>query len=214
MKGQTQALTAVLITTVTVGAIATGYIWGKPLIKKQQSEADVKQIEQDVLELRDEIESVAQSGSGTVSKVDLELEGGSIDVNPAQDYIDVQTSASQTPYPTGDWTLIRGEQEYNLSYESGSYAFKGKDLPGVAAVRVDDAEQSVVTYRVEFRNMYADTPSGTRLERIDLKSIGSEISSGDTTIHISNEGESEDTIKVESGEVMDRKSTEVAIDTR
>ena len=53
MKGQTQAVTAVMITGVVIGAVASAYVWGVPLVEKRQSQADLQQIESKAVSLRD-----------------------------------------------------------------------------------------------------------------------------------------------------------------
>jgi len=215
MKGQTQALTAVLITTVTVGAITTAYVWGSPLLEKQQSQSELKQVEQNVINLRDGIESVARGGPDTASEINMNLNQGSVEVDAEKDRIIIATSAEQAPYPRGTWTLVEGESLQNLSIGSGSYAVTGNDLPGVVAVRAGGGEgETGVRYVVEFRNMYTDTPSGARLEKIDIESVGSETFTGETTMLVSNEGEEEDRIKVETGETLERTKTSISVDLR
>lgn len=215
MKGQTQALTAVLITSVTVGAVATAFVWGKPLLEKRQNKAQLDQVERDVFEFQQEIVSVAQSGSDTTAKVDLELENGRLTVNPEQDYIQIQTQSSQVPYVSGTWELLSEGSSQNLTVGTGDYGRKGEDPPGAVAVKAAaGAGSTVVEYRVEFRNLRADTPSGARLEKIDITSVGKKSSTGETTILITNEGTSEDSVKISSGEKLDRKLTRVSVDIR
>lgn len=213
MKGQTQALTAVLITTVTVGTVATAYVWGTPLLEKRQSKAQLEELERGVVDLRGEIVSVARSGSSTTSEVTLGLKSGRLEVNAEEDYIDITKQASAPPYPAGSWTLLKGESLQNLTMGTGSYAAKSSDLPGVVAVKsASGAGSTVVTYRVEFRNLYADTPSGARLEKIDLTSVGRKTATGETTLLITNEGDVRDSVKVATGETLPRKSTQVSVD--
>lgn len=214
MRGQTQALTAVLITTVTVGTVATAYVWGTPLLEKRQSQAQLDRLERDILEMRNEIVSTAESGKETTSKVKLQLSSGSrLEVNPKKDYIEITTDAPQSPYPAGSWTLIKGKSLQNLTIGTGSYASKSTDLPAVVAVRAaSGAGSAVVTYRVETRNLYAETPSGARLEKIDLTSVGRKTATGDITLLLTNTGESRDTIEVSTGETLDRKKTTVSVD--
>ncbi|MFB6147262.1 MAG: hypothetical protein ABEJ66_00100 [Candidatus Nanohaloarchaea archaeon] len=216
MKGQTQALTAVLITTITVGTVATAYVWGAPLLEKRQSKAQLDELERSIKNLRSEIVSVARSGSGTTAKVTLQLDDGArLEVNEQQDYIDITTQAPAPPYPAGTWTLLEGNSLQNLTIGSGSYAVKSSDLPAVLAVRVaSGAGGSMVTYRIETRNMYARTASGPVLEKIDLDSVGRRTATGKTTIFLTNTGDRQDSIETATGETLERKITEVKVDIR
>lgn len=215
MKAQTQALTAILITSVTVGAVATAFVWGQPLLEKRQSKAKLDSLERDVSKLRDEIAAVAEGGSGTSSEIRIGLDDGRVTVVPEQDYIDIQTQAQRAPYPAGSWKIIEGESPQNLTVGSGSYGIKGEDLPGVVAVKVAaGAGSNVVNYRVEFRNLKVEAPSGTRLEKVDLTSIGGKSSAGETTLQITNEGQESDTVRAETGEKFDRQLTQVSVDIR
>lgn len=213
MKGQTQALTAVLITSVTVGAVATAYIWGTPLLQKRQSQAQLQNVEQDALNLRDEIASVSRSGTQSTAKVSVEVPDGRLEVEPEKNYIDITTQSPQPPYAEGTWTLLQGDNTRNLSIGSGSYGIAGEELPGVVAVRAAaGSSSSVVTYRVEFRNLFADTPTGTELRKVDLRATGRKTSTGETTLLLSNEGKENDNIKIETGETLPREKTVVEID--
>lgn len=210
MKGQTQAVTAVLITTVIIGAVATAYVWGIPLIEKQQSQSDLQQIETDALAIHREIISAAESGTGTATKTTLNTNDGLVVVNTSADYIRIRTSAPQTPYPSGSWTLLRGSSLQNLTVASGSYAIDGEDLPGVVMVKSNqNSGGAVIDYRIEFRNMKT---SENRLKLIDLVSDGRNKAAGDMDLRISNIGSQTDTVQVSPGETLQRKRILIEVD--
>lgn len=213
MKGQTQALTGVMITAVTVGAVATAYIWGTPLLEKRQGKAEIDQVEADVLNLRDEIVSVSRSGSGTSSSVKLGVSDGRVEVNEKKDFIEVYASGPTTAYAPESWNLIKGSSLQNLTIGSGSYGLKDQELPATVAVKTaPGAGDSVLTYRIETRNLKTETPSGSNLEKIDLVATGRKRSSGETTLQISNVGQEQDTVKTENGEELERQKTLVEVD--
>jgi hypothetical protein len=222
MKGQAQAVTAVLITSVIVGAIATSYTWGVPLLEKQQSQAEFERTQQNIIDLYDRMIEVSESGEGTTATVDI-ADGSSSDirftVNEQENYIDIRTNGQNPPYPFDTWTLIRGNSMQNLSVGSGAYARSSDDLPGVVLVRpVGAPDESLVTYRVEFRNILSETPSGRQLSRINLTAEGQTSSSGDTTVFISNQGTNwergNEGVTLPSQERVPRENTELVIGFR
>lgn len=223
MKGQAQAVTAVLVTSVVVGAIATSYTWGVPLLEKQQSQAELQKTEENIIGLYDSIVEVSNSGEGTTSRVEL-TEGLSdpdaqVRVNEEENYIEIRTSSQNPPYPMDTWTLIRGSSLQNLSIGTGAYAVKGDNLPGAVAVQpAGSPGGSLILYRIEFRNLLEDTPSGRQMTRINLTAEGQTTSSGETTIFISNQGTTwergDDGVTLPSNERVPRRNTEITIGFR
>ncbi|MFT4892889.1 MAG: hypothetical protein ACI8Z7_000678 [Candidatus Nanohaloarchaea archaeon] len=225
MKGQAQAVTAVLITSVIVGAIATSYTWGVPLLEKQQGQAELERTQQNVLNLYDRIVEVSESGEGTTARVDLtdgiSASNINVRVNEQQNYIDVvkRGSSQNPPYPFDTWTLVRGNSMQNLSTGSGAYARSGEDLPGAVTVRPSGSpDSSTVIYRIEFRNILSETPSGTRLSRINLTAEGQTRSTGETTLFVSNQGvnweRGNDAVTLPSEERVPRQNTEITVGFR
>jgi len=227
VKGQTQAVTAVLITTVMIGAIATAYVWGGPLLQKGQAEADLDQVENEVRTLYENIEQVSESGSGAAETLTLDLDtGGSgetrIDINEDENYIDIVTESGDIPYPRETWTVIEGQNLQNLSIveeeNSGDYGISGQDSKGVVAVRpIGEGSENIVTYRIEFRNMLSQTPDGTKLEKVDIRARDSATETGTVQTVVSNEGQeydSESDMTLSTGESIERERTVVEIDLR
>lgn len=220
MKGQTPAITAVLITSVIVGSVATAYVWGTPILEKRQSKADLQRVESSALNLHNKIIQVSQSGEGTTERVEISDNNGvQIQVEENQDYIELTTNAQNPPYPLDTWTLIKGKSLQNLSFSTGSYGIEGDDLPGVVAVRpAGGAGAAVVSYRVEFRNLLADTPTGQRLQKIDITTEGRTQATDGATLIISNQGtridSGSDRVELPTGEKMERTRTVVEVDIR
>lgn len=224
MKGQAQAVTAVLITSVVVGAIATSYTWGVPLLEKQQAQAELDRTEQNVEGLYDQIVEVSESGEGTSTTYDLAQgvsgEDMRITINEEENYIDVRVDAQNPPYAMDSWTLLKGNTMQNLSEGTGAYARRGTDLSGAVMVEpVGQPEGALITYRVEFRNLLAETPSGRQLSRVNLSAEGATRNAGDTTtISISNQGTNwergNNAIQLPSGERVPRQNTEITVGFR
>ena len=224
MKGQTQAVTAILVTSVIVGSVATAYVWGVPLLEKRQSQSDLNNVEDKILTTYDTIVSVSNGGSGTTQEVNLEppnseSETFRIRVDEKQDFIEITSGSSGTNYPMDTWTLLRGKSPQNLSFSAGSYALSGVDLPGVVAVRpAGGPSGALVSYRIEFRNMLTETSTGESLGKIDLEVQGQDRANGETTLVFSNQGTEqdigEDAVKIGTNEELSRKRTVVEVDLR
>jgi hypothetical protein len=220
VKGQTPPVTAVLITSLIVGSVATAYVWGTPLLEKRQGQADLQNVENNVVQIHDRILEVSNSGSGTTKRVDFSSSSGAeLRINEEQDYISITTEAEQSPYPRGSWNLIRGKSLQNLSFGNGDYGIEQDDLPGVLAVRPSSsAGTTVLRYQIEFRNILADSPTGQRLQKIDLRSSGQTRGLDDATLLISNQGTELDAgnqrVEVSSGEKLERTRTVIEVDIR
>lgn len=214
MKGQTQALTAVLITTVTVGAIATAYVWGSPLLEKRQSQANMNQLENRIFSLREEIISVSRGGEGTTSKVSIELDDGRLEIVEKKDIVEIYTRTDISPYPEGTWTMLKGSSLQNLSIGSGSYAIEGEDQPGIVAVKAAPGTSgTVLHYRIEFRNMYSQKPGNDQLSKINIQTADNSVKqgSGDIELTISNVGRTSSRVEVNTGEKLSRTETNIRL---
>lgn len=186
MKGQTQAVTAVMITGIVMGGIGTAYLWGVPMLEKRQVEQEIVSTEEDVMNLRDEIVSVSNKGSGSSSSVTVDAD--SITIDTEDEYIQVTNQLDQSAEQGFTWSLLEGSSFQNLSIGAGSYGIEGQDLPGVVAYQSIAGEgSSEITYRVEFRNLCS--VSTGELSKIDLQTDDQVRASGETTITFSNEGE-------------------------
>lgn len=238
MKGQSQAVTAVLVTSIILGSVIAAYSWGTPLLEKRQNQGDIQQVEQSALSTYETIVSVSNGGSGTTEEVKLDLpespnyadatgeneeerslENFDIRVYEERDFIEIQIDSPSSPYPLDTWTLIRGKSMQNLTFGAGSYALSGQDLPGIVAVRpVGGPNNNIITYRIEFRNMLTETSTGESLNRIDLEVQGQDRATGETTIVFSNQGTEqdigEDAVKIGTDEELSRERTIVEVDLR
>lgn len=218
MKGQTQAVTAVLITGVIVGSVASAYVWGVPLIEKRQGQAELNTLESSVLGLESSIASVAGGGGGSSGAIELDLGNGEVYVNETGNYIDITAYASGASYSVNSWDLLRGENRQGLSIGAGKHGNKGTNSAGVVMASMASQSSSAINYRVEFRNLKTSTPSGPQLELIDLQSSGAPQASGEVEIYFSNEGRETDIgdqgVELPSGERLDRSRTVVEVDLR
>lgn len=186
MKGQTQAVTAVMITGIVMGGIGTAYFWGVPMLEKRQVEQDITSTQESVMNLRDRIVSVSEQGSGAASTITVDAD--SITIDTQDEYIQITKQFDQSAQQGFTWSLLKGNSFQNLSIGAGAYAIEGENLPGVVAFQSIAGEgSSEITYRVEFRNMCS--PSTGEISKIDLETDGQIRASGSTQIRITNNGE-------------------------
>lgn len=179
------------------------------LIESQNNRFNVEKAESESMDLRETIISVSESGRDSTDKAVLDS-GYKITLNQKQDYIDIAFESPEAYYPEDRWTLLDGKSRQNLTFGRGSYAIKGEDSPGVLAVRQEEAgNEYTIKYRVEFRNMYESTPSGARITEIDLQGNDS-IAGGNLTM--TNLGQKKSSVTLESGETVEKISTQVLIE--
>ncbi|WEL19833.1 hypothetical protein [Candidatus Nanohalococcus occultus] len=208
MKAQTQALTTVLITTVVIGAAASTYIWGQPIIDKQESQSDIDGLERQVTEIHSLVDDVSRSGSNHRSNMEISLTQGSLEVNDEGNYIQVTAPAENSPYAPG-WTLIEGNARQNVSIWGGDFASE-ESSPGVIAVKTTESRASdTIEYRIEFRNRR----TGEGLERVELSPVGRTTGTGDFTLSLTNRGRSIDSsYEISTGETFQLTKTVVEVD--
>ena len=210
MKGQTQAVTAVMITGILVGTISAVYIWGTPLLEKREGQAELNQIENDVVSLSNSIESVGNSGSGAASESNIRIGEGEVYVNETGNYIEITTFSDRSPYPLEAWRIIDGSNLQGLTIGAGDYGIQGQDSAGVVAARSDDGgQEDRIIFRVEFRNLFDS--STEEMEYLDLQVPGSDTTTGQTSISISNQGVERDTFEIGTGEDFDREKTNLRV---
>jgi hypothetical protein len=217
-KGQIGAVTVVLLTGITVGVASVVYVWGEPILDKRESGNELDNVELLVLDVRDEIQRIDQAGEGATGEVPLQVDTEDYSVNlvrlnATNDYIDIVVEGGEFPYPEGSWTLLDGENMRNLSISGGDYVLKDEDKGGVVLVRTSSG---VATYRVEFRNLYAENEE-VPLEKIDLVERGSTVT-GSGSIYLNNQGSIVNSgnggLAVSSGQTLDRELTKIQVEMR
>lgn len=205
MKAQTQALTAILITIVTVGAIASAYVWGTPLLEKQQSRSELEGYEQDIINMRDSAVSTVRSGEGSVERVTLEADNSEISVNETGDSVGISFSSVESSLGNS-WVTLEQESLRNVSIGAGAYALKSGSSPAVVLTR---SQGNNVEYRIEFRNLR----SGNTIETVDIEVAGRDISGGETTVVFENSGTRTGEIQI-AGTTFEKETTDLRVALR
>lgn len=214
MQGQTQAVTAVMMTGIIVAGVVSVYVWGVPLVEKRQERAELESLESTIFEVENAIDRVSSNGKGFSNDIELEIENGDIKINSSADYIDIEAVAPEINYPL-QWKLLRGENKQGLSIGSGDYAVKGEHEAGVVAVKRISETGSLVKYRIEYRNMNTSTATGYELRKVDLKASGALDAGGKSTLRLTNKGEARDEdFELSSGARIDRHRKIVEVELR
>ncbi|MFB6182712.1 MAG: hypothetical protein ABEI78_01475 [Candidatus Nanohaloarchaea archaeon] len=222
MKGQIQAVSAILITLITVGTVSGVYLWGVPKLQKAQSEASINKVNSKISKLYNQIISVSRDGKGAAEIVSLNFEKSNVEIEritikPDKNYLDMLVRLPKSaPYPSKTWIVLKGRKIQGTSIGTGIYALKGKNRPGVLMAKASGT--GLVTYRIEYRNMYTTTPTEPRLDLIDIQVRGGNEATGSTNIRIANQGTEMDTgnqaVTLPSGEKIRRKRTIVTLNLR
>lgn len=212
MKGQTAAVTATLITGLTVAAVASTYIWGVPLIEKQQEEAEIRELENQMIDVMEALDSAREGGAGSVQTEELDLGNGEVRLNEEHNFLEFHFPQGGDTYPDR-WTLIEGSSLQDLSFGAGDYGQIPEDQAGIIAVR-GDSEGGSATFRIEYRNRMTDELGDPRLEFTELNAEGATTEFGQTEIRFENAGQSTDQHTVGGGEVYPRDKTEINVDFR
>jgi hypothetical protein len=82
MRGQTQAMSVIIITGIIISLVSAAYIWGKPLIEKRSTVAEFSSIESFIIDLNDNIVEIANNGEGRAT---LEIPFGVLKLIPYDD---------------------------------------------------------------------------------------------------------------------------------
>ena len=107
MKGQTQIVTTMLLTMVTVAVVGTVYFYGLPLIEKNKDIATLQKTEDFIKLLDDKIKIVANGGS---AELPFNIPGLFI-FNNSNGTIEIKVKTRRTIYATGAEVPLVGDLE-------------------------------------------------------------------------------------------------------
>jgi hypothetical protein len=186
MKGQTQAVTAVLITSVIVTAVISAYSVGLPLIEDSRNEARLESVESKVVEIGRTAMGVAESSDGVTRSVRIDADDVEVFLNESGDYIDIGTNVGGERYPRDSWQFLIGDSRKNLSFGDDSIGTKGEERPGIVAAT--SLSGSSTRYRMEFRSLNKSSVASNSISQVDLRASGSSSISGAATVTFSHNG--------------------------
>ncbi len=213
MRGQTQAVTAVLITGITVAAVASAYVFGTPLLEKQQSEVEAAGVEGEIFKVKEAIQEVREGNVGSVESVEIDMRGGSVSVKEDLNFVEFDIPEGGERY-TNQWTMIDGTSLQDLSFGDGSYGQLPQDQHGVIAARGSQGSATSARYRIEYRNMRTEELGEPRIKYTNLTAPMQTEAEDSTEIVFTNEGVTTDQYEVETGQTLPRDVTTITVEFR
>ncbi|MBI2173184.1 MAG: hypothetical protein HYT73_03180 [Candidatus Aenigmarchaeota archaeon] len=156
MKGQTQAISLVLISGILIGVVSSVYFWGLPLIQKNQDISILQNSEQFMKALNEKVKNVANNGGRDKLTITV---SGIFRFDPADSGLfSYSVETDGTIYATNaEIPLSRNP----CSAQSGEW---GKKDPEVLCVKSIGDARYTTTYTLR----YIRLDSGSRSFRIKL----------------------------------------------
>ncbi|MDY6776897.1 MAG: hypothetical protein SVQ76_02215 [Candidatus Nanohaloarchaea archaeon] len=172
-RGQSQVLTAVLLGGILVAGVSAAYIWGLPILRKNQDVNNAEKSLSDLEELASAISTVAsQGGSRTVT---IKLADGSIRVNTDNETITYRTLTQGAYVSTQEWVPLNENDMQGVNRSTGlpgeGYGIRGVDKPVLLVGQAEKTSNAFMTvYRIVSRMMFE--PNTGQSYRIDLVQNG------------------------------------------
>ncbi|QQG39592.1 MAG: hypothetical protein HYS81_04415 [Candidatus Aenigmatarchaeota archaeon] len=182
MKGQSQLVTAVLLTGILIVLVSAAYFWGVPLIEKQKDTVTMNNMERLMKDMDEKIERVAASGGRErIENVDVPGELRLAD-NGYNDEVSVSFKTTGQIIATGSDIYLSGDNRTVVPITSNAGALKA------FSEAIDGG------FSVELTLAYRETVAGSVGNLINLKTSGRDVvGQGTHDITIVHEGV--DTIK-------------------
>ncbi len=190
--GQTQVLTAVLLGGILVSGIAAAYVWGLPILRKNQDINNAEASLQSMRQLASGVTSVAQQGGSR--SVTMNLGDGSLQIDPANDTV-TYTAVTRGAYVSTQRWVPLNENDMQGVNDDGAlnlseYGVRGADRPVLLVGTAAQGNDAFVTrYRIVSRLM--EDPTSAQTYRIDLVGSGSLDVSGGSQEVVLQRGETE-----------------------
>lgn len=183
-SGQSQIVTAVILAGILITGITAAYVWGIPILQKNQDIRNAQQSLDSMMRLSEAIASVAREGGSR--RVTVRLGEGSLAIRPENETIRYQAFTMGAYVSTADWTPLNENDMQGVNASTGEitdgYGIRGSDKPGLVIGRAEQADDRYVTfYRLIFRPLY--NPDARQTYQIDLVSNGNlQASGGEHTV--------------------------------
>ncbi len=178
MKGQSEVVSAVLISGILISMVSTVYFWGLPLINKSRDTSSLTNAESFMLSLDKSIKDIAAAAPGSRENIRMSSPGL---IRVSSDKIIYSVQTEGTIYAT-DAAIPLGSTKNCDSNSAGEF---GVDEPAVICVNSNQISQTDYTnvYSLSYRSL----ESGLKIYKIMISGSSDQTSSKNTII-IENSG--------------------------
>lgn len=175
--GQSQVLTAVLLGGIILAAITGAFMWGLPLLEKNQDRNAVQTTLSDMKKLSTATEAVLREGGSRT--ITVNLGSGALRVDTSNNLLSYQTSSKGAYVSRENWVPLN-ENDLNgvpdTDFASG-HGIRGVDKFGVLVGKTNAAGTNFVTrYRLVFRQL--KDPDTQQTYTAELVPVGKQSVSG------------------------------------
>lgn len=181
-SGQSQVLTAVMLGGIVVAGIGAAYMWGMPILEKNQEQTAIDTTSDDMRSLADAVIAVAREGGSRTASVDLN--DGVLSINTDNDTIHYRKMTSGAYVSTRGWVPLNTNEMQGVGrtvddVDADGYGIEGSDRPIVLIGQSQPAEGSFLTqYLIASRPLY--DPDTGQTSKITLVQDGNLQASGGT----------------------------------
>lgn len=181
LKGQSEALSIILITGIIISMIGAAYLWGAPLIEKRSSVTELSIAEDFITELNSKIVEIANSGGGEAT---LKIPKGKMTIVPYNYSTDENNSLLLDFFVTQQM-VFPNTVVYVRTNNIEPVATYGESEPRIMTLESEPFGDSYrMTLRSFYRELVIDNPAQKKGFRIAINR-GQQPLSGDQEISIS-----------------------------
>ncbi len=139
---------------ILIAGITSAYLWGLPLLQKNQDVDDLRTSLDRMKELSEAIDSISRRGGSR--RISFNVGKGSLAVDTVDDTITYSVSTSAAYVSTGGWVPLNEDDMNGIRrIDNGTgYGIVGQDKPGVVIGRSrPEGENFHTTYTLAFREL-------------------------------------------------------------
>jgi hypothetical protein len=159
-RGQVETITIVLIAGIIISLAGAAYFWGRPMIEKRSSLAEISNAKSFIVQLDKEIVETARSG-GTRTLSIPKISGSSFKVNATTNEILFRFVVTQAVLDTGSSGTTSVPVETFDVDDPGLYGGSPRIIT-LEAERVESG-QYLMTLRLKYRELRSSVPRGYKI---------------------------------------------------
>lgn len=178
--GQSQVITAVLLGGILVAGISAAYVWGIPILQKNQ---DVNNAERSLDTLRQVADGIATVASdGGSRSVTVSLGDGTLSIDTDKEMISYRALTQGAYVSTQNWVPLNEDDMQGVNRTTGEpttgYGIRGADSPAVLIGKAQISQDAFTTfYRIISRRLFE--PGSAQTYYVDLVQNGNLEASGE-----------------------------------